>query len=212
MVVAVLIIVGVINHMSVLGDHDIGGLIIDAKPVNDAANFPAAMLLIFVLLSLAIFVVFIIWLFRAAKNNEALGRVNPRFGPGWAIGSWFIPLANLVIPVLIVSDIWRGSDPSVPRGDPNWRRAPAGPIVYLWWAAYLVMTIPRGFTGIGKNEQGRFTKVSDLRRSDILELIAAIGAIAAGALAITMVRQLAARQEACLQAQQATAGSQPPAA
>ncbi len=69
---------------------------------------------LFVVVQLVIVVLFIVWMFRAAKNNEALGRSNARFGPGWSIGSWFIPIANLVIPVLIVQDLWRGAMPRVP--------------------------------------------------------------------------------------------------
>ena len=64
---------------------------------------------------LALFVatatVFIIWQFRSAKNNEVLGRIHPRYTPGWSIGGWFIPFANLVIPVRIFQDLWQGSDP-----------------------------------------------------------------------------------------------------
>ena len=30
-------------------------------------------------------------------NAELLGRTNPRFGPGWTIGGWFIPVANMVL-------------------------------------------------------------------------------------------------------------------
>lgn len=211
--IAALGIIGVVHHLSVLSDEpEVAGRLLDADRVNDAATFPGVMLILFVLLSIAIFVVFVIWLFRAAKNNEALGRANPRFGPGWAIGAWFIPLANLVIPVMIVWDLWKGSDASVPRGDPNWRRARGGAIVIAWWIAYLVMTVPRGFTGLGKDDEGRFSKASDVRRSDMLEIVAAVGAIAAGALAIVMVRQLTARQEECLRVQQSATPVAPPPA
>lgn len=208
-VVSVLIIAGAINHLSVLSDHDVQGVVIDADPVNDAANFPAAMILIFGLLAIAIFVLLIIWMYRAAKNNEALGRLNPRLGPGWAIGGWFIPVAWWVIPVLIFSDLWKGSDPTIPRGDPNWRRASGGSLPVLWGIAFFVMTVPRFFVGVGRNDEGRFSEVSDVRRSDIFEIVSSLGAIAAGALAIVVIRKVAARQEEALRAQQAAAGSSP---
>ena len=38
-----------------------------------------------------------------------------RWTPGWAIGGWFIPLANFVIPFLVVLETWRRSDPDVRR-------------------------------------------------------------------------------------------------
>ena len=98
-VLTVVLIIGVFNHLRVLGDKETGGLVFDTKAVNDANALPAAMILLSGLVALAIFVLLIIWLYRAAKNNEALGRQNPRLGPGWAIGGWFIPLANFVIPL-----------------------------------------------------------------------------------------------------------------
>ena len=48
-------------------------------------------------MSSAIGVVFIIWQFRHAKNAQVLG-ARGGLGPGWAIGGWFIPLANYVLP------------------------------------------------------------------------------------------------------------------
>lgn len=92
-----LMIIGVINHLSVLSDNERGGFVFDTDAVNDAQTFPAVMLLLAGLVGIATFVLLIIWLYRAAKNNEALGRQNPRLGPGWAIGGWFIPIAWWVI-------------------------------------------------------------------------------------------------------------------
>lgn len=51
------------------------------------------------LLYIATGIVFIIWQFRHAKNAQILGATGG-LGPGWAIGGWFIPLANLVLPPL----------------------------------------------------------------------------------------------------------------
>jgi hypothetical protein len=43
-------------------------------------------------------VVFIVWFHRAYGNLGALGVDRPRHGRGWAIGAWFIPIANVFIP------------------------------------------------------------------------------------------------------------------
>ena len=61
---------------------------------------------------LTIAVVCIVWQWRTAKNAQDMGRTDGRYGAGWSIGGWFIPLANLGIPVEIMQVLWRSSDPA----------------------------------------------------------------------------------------------------
>jgi multisubunit Na+/H+ antiporter MnhC subunit len=197
------LIIGVLNHLRVLGDKEIGGLVLDTDAVNDANTLPAAMILLSGLVGLATFVLLIIWLYRAAKNNEALGRQNPRLGPGWAIGGWFIPIAWWVIPFIVLDDVWRGSDPSIARGDPNWRRSSTMGAIWAWLVTAVIFTIPSAIAS--STGDVRADEPEKVRRDDILRIIGAIGAIVAAVLAIVVTRRVAARQEECLRAQQATA-------
>jgi hypothetical protein len=133
---AALLAVALANRISVVRDFRDGHFGTDIlERADDADDFVSGASAAFVLTQVAIAVLFIIWLFRAAKNNEALGRVGARFTPGWSIGSWFIPLANFVIPVLIVQDLWRGSSAESRRGDPLWRTGRGSALVGWWWAA-----------------------------------------------------------------------------
>jgi hypothetical protein len=204
-----LMIIGVVNHLSVLSDKERGGFVFDTDAVNDAQTFPAAMLLLAGLVGIATFVLLIIWLYRAAKNNEALGRQNPRLGPGWAIGGWFIPVAWWVIPFIVLDDVWRGSDPSIPRGDPSWRRSKTLPAIWAWAVTAAILTIPNFIASSGGDV--RADEPDKVRRDDILRIIGALGGIIAAVLAIVVIRKVAARQEEALRAQQAAAGSPPPA-
>ena len=197
------LIIGVFNHLRVLGDKEIGGLVLDTDAVNDANALPAVMILLSGAVFIAIFVLLIIWLYRAAKNNEALGRQNPRLGPGWAIGGWFIPVAWWVIPFIILDDVWRGSDPSIPRGDPSWRRSSTLGAIWAWLVTAVIFIIPSGIAS--STGDVRADEPEKVRRDDILRIIGAVGAIVAAVLAIVVTRRIAARQEECLRAQQATA-------
>ena len=154
------------------------------------------------LLGLVILVLFIIWFWRAAKNNEALGRVGARLGPGWAIGGWFIPFANLVIPVLILQDLWRGADPEVPRGDPGWRARRGSALIGWYWAIYLVSFLR---FGVGRTQAhlAFASQLRGLRAHDVVGIIGMAFGIAAAVLAVFVVRGLTARQADCLRAQQA---------
>ena len=86
------------------------------------------------------FVLTVIWQWRLAKNHQQLGRPGTSLGPGWAIGGWFIPLANFVLPFIQFRELWRGADP---EAQPNaWKQGRVSPVLWLWWglfvAAYVI--------------------------------------------------------------------------
>lgn len=164
------------------------------KRANDADDLVGAAVLITGLLSLAIFVLIIIWTYRAMKNNEALGRQGARFTPGWGIAGWLIPLVNLVIPVLILQDLWRGSDPGVPRNDPAWRSAKGSGLIGIYWAAHIIGTARFGGGG-GEANLNDEDELKNLRTSDTIGAVGSIVAILAAILAIQVLRKITVRQE-----------------
>ncbi len=92
-------------------------------------------------LTIAVFVLTIIWQWRLAKNHQALGRPGTSLGPAWAIAGWFIPLAFYVLPFLVTTNLWKGSAPGLTRDDPEWKRQPVAPIVFIWWFAFCASTL-----------------------------------------------------------------------
>jgi hypothetical protein len=86
---------------------------------------------------------FLAWFHRAYGNLRALGVTEPRYKRGWAIGAWFIPFANLVLPKQMANDLWRAGDPSMQPNDPGWQGRPVAPLLHWWWAFYLVGSVVR---------------------------------------------------------------------
>jgi hypothetical protein len=208
-VVEAVVLVTELQQLSALSDTPLSAS--DASRNLDLARRIDSLNDAFLVTAFITLVVFITWMWRAAKNNEALGRQHPRFGPGWAIGGWFIPLANLVIPVLVMQDLWRGSDPAVPRGDMRWKIADRSPLVGWWWG---LMLTSRAFYATG-NGIGNNGNVADLRQGIAIQSVGTAASIAAAVVAILMVRRLSERQEECLRVQheqwgQATAAPAPP--
>lgn len=77
------------------------------------------------LLGLVALICFFVWLARVYGFIRAT-RGETRYSTGLAIGSWFIPIANLFLPYLAVRDAFRrGADD---RG---------GGLVLSWWLAWL---------------------------------------------------------------------------
>ncbi|MDO9364557.1 MAG: DUF4328 domain-containing protein [Sphingopyxis sp.] len=92
-------------------------------------------LLVSSLLAIITVIIFAMWIYRAAANVIAANVTGFDFTPGWAVGWYFVPFANLVQPFLAMRQIWNashfgGSD--LDRGDP---------ILTLWWTAWLTSNI-----------------------------------------------------------------------
>ncbi len=82
----------------------------DANDVRQAA-IGAVQLVLFIGAAVA----FIAWLRRMYENAIALAPPDPRYGAGWTIGAWFVPVWNLFRPVQLVNDVRRSGEPH-----PNW--------------------------------------------------------------------------------------------
>jgi len=142
------------------------------------------------MLSLATIVLLIIWAWRSAHNARALGRSGARLGPGWAIGAWFIPVANFVLVYLVFSDLWRSSDHAAARGD-AWRRLPGSALVRVWVVCYVggvVLTFGAVALAV--------TGVTDEPATRALLVAAGVGASIGTLLTILVVRGITDRQEA----------------
>jgi hypothetical protein len=97
---------------------------------------------------------FVVWLYRARANLGAFYDAYPRMSLGLAVGAWFIPVANFVLPGLVVADAARESVPPG-EGAPSRRRRLVA-LVWSWWAVYVLATIA-GVVGViaGKSQDLR---------------------------------------------------------
>jgi hypothetical protein len=86
------------------------------------------------LVTIALMVVTVIWMYRIASNQRDLGRTDT-WGPGWAVAGWFLPPGVLyVIPFLVLRELWRGSDPE--RSATTWRAGTVTPMLTIWWVLF----------------------------------------------------------------------------
>ncbi|HLN60284.1 MAG TPA: DUF4328 domain-containing protein [Symbiobacteriaceae bacterium] len=139
------------------------------------------------LLFFATGVAFLAWSHRAYRNLDSLGAQGLLYSPGWAAGAWFVPVLNLFRPYQIIRELHAASDPE---------QAPPSSFTWLsgiWWALWLVHTL---FTVVVQQILGQaedlHTYVRTSRWEIAVELLTALGAVAA----ITVVLTITARQEA----------------
>lgn len=84
-------------------------------------------------------VVFVWWAVQAYRNLPALAIEERRYWTIWLVVGWVIPGANLLVPKLLVDDLWRASSPEVTvLGGDSWQRRPVATIVNQWWGSFLV--------------------------------------------------------------------------
>ena len=86
------------------------------------------MAILFLLAWLPAMVVSLVWIYRSACNAHALSRARVHPTPGWSVGWYFVPLANLFKPYSAMKEIWAAS--SNPQ---DWKRLPTPTILQLWW-------------------------------------------------------------------------------
>ena len=56
-------------------------------------------------------ITFLAWQHRASKNIEPLTTKKPKYSPAAAVLFWFIPLVSLVLPYLVMKELWKDSHP-----------------------------------------------------------------------------------------------------
>lgn len=97
--------------------------------------------LVFVVLALAAAVVFVVWLWRARRNAEALSPVHHRRRRGWIIGGWVCPIVQLWFPYQIAQDVWRGSREAATADDERLFVVARSRLVLAWWLAWVTAVV-----------------------------------------------------------------------
>jgi hypothetical protein len=74
-------------------------------------------------------IAFLVWTYRTNKGLRAWSAEPMKFTPGWSVGWYFIPIANLFKPYQVMKEIWSVSHTGEERDDA---------IVVSWWTLWVV--------------------------------------------------------------------------
>jgi len=129
------------------------------------------------LLLVATIVVFLCWFRRCRRNAEIFAPGTHKYPAGYAVGAWFIPLGMWWVPRRTALDVWRASGPV----GGAW-------VIDAWWAAWLAKTV------------GAVIVARCLPHPDGYSLYDQAAGVVAAVLAILMIRQVTARQDAMVRA------------
>jgi len=139
-------------------DGDIGLTYTALKQGSDPLSALYSLSGLFIMLPLGI--ISLVWFHRAYRNLARRG-FQLRFGTGWAIGSWFIPVFNWIRPKSIANDLYRADLGELPdaaqltagtmdeadeiAGRPQrigvrypWTQVKVAPLLHYWWLLYII--------------------------------------------------------------------------
>jgi hypothetical protein len=186
------------NRAGLLDDLLDNPLSVQIQDLLDADDFVAGTTALHAFGAIALAVVLIVWQWRHAKNAEVLGVRGGLGSPGWAIGGWFIPIANFVLPGMQMFRSSKGSDIEDRRAG----RAPKGAGIIVPWAIALalgVMILGSSNAFSDTDDEGNLViessqDVEDAASRDHTAAAGYLVMVAAAVLGIVMVRSLTKRQ------------------
>ena len=145
--------------------------------------------LVYLVVFLATAVLWAMFVHRSCANAHELGARGMEFTPGWAVGWYFVPFANLFKPGQVMQEIYRATDPGA---DPdNWRWSPVPSLLNWWWGAWVVSNVLGGM-------MARMAFASNpwsLGVSVALDVVDGALDVVLSVLAVRVIRAIASRQE-----------------
>ncbi len=165
--------------------------LLDDLDANDDRQLAIAIVRVVVYLASA--VLFIRWFHAAYSNITSVGVAAHRFGRGWAIGAWFVPILNLWRPKQIANDIWRAGALDLPTANVNSLAAqPVAALVTVWWAVWIVSGVLENVVGSAAFDEDTI----ETRSMSQFDMFSAGVEIVACVLAIAVIRRTTTRLNA----------------
>ncbi len=145
-----------------------------------AEDFYTTSLGFFYLLSIASFVLLIVFLFRSHKACTTIWSGPRKWSRGWTVGAWFIPIANAIITpmVWVETDRIATAVRSGGRVAEDWRQVSFNKMIVVWWALYGVGQTLLFALGSANAEDANLDDYSALMR------VGGVGALLVGAASV----------------------------
>ncbi|MFP4513066.1 MAG: DUF4328 domain-containing protein [Acidimicrobiales bacterium] len=187
---AVLALVFTLRALSTFNDHQDGQSRFRAW--SEAHDDQVAGLGLLYLAMLATGILMIIWTYKASQTADRLGPGGRTWGPGWAIGGWFIPFASLVIPKLVLNEIERVA--TAPRSGAQvvaaWRRQSTSALGWIWWLTFVAGSVLMAASFAFEDPDTLLRSASDIRAGYTLAALATVCFAVSGVLGALFVRKL----------------------
>ena len=133
-------------------------------------------------------VLFCVFTYRALKNLHGWGAKAAEMAPGWAVGSYFVPIANLFVPYRGMDQIRDGSAELL---DSHVEDSRLG----LWWGSWVIGSI---LDRVSTRLDGGFTEVVSIEMQRIAAGVGAVSSVlilAAALILLPVLGDITRRQD-----------------
>lgn len=144
--VALLLIVLGVLHASEVGGAEDAVAVFSEDQMSATTGLFAFAILLQLLLTLATLVCFFVWVYRAVRNLRD-ANVATEFSPGWSVGWFFIPIANLFMAYRAIRELWHRSGGETDAPGSIFSAPEPTPLIGVWWGAWLINTIVSNIGG-----------------------------------------------------------------
>lgn len=124
---------GVVSLINGLLD---GSIIPEDDSLSPAEIAQSIIGIVSIAVSLGLIIAISRWIYCAAWNVRHLGAKRLEHSPGWAVGWYFVPFCNLVLPYRAMKEVWLASH--APR---DWQPDASARPLPVWWTLWLAGNI-----------------------------------------------------------------------
>ena len=121
--------------------------------------------------SLSFFIFLLVWVYKANKNSHGFGSQGMRYSPSMAVCWFFVPVANLIVPVLVLREIFK-----VSQNPMEWKEQKGTTLLIVWglvhacnwFMVHLVRSI---------DKQKGLETIGDLQIFTLLKILGLVGVV-----------------------------------
>ena len=137
-------------------------------------------------LFVATVIVFARWIYILNDNKRQFGASGLRFTPGWAVGWFFVPIANFWKPYQAMKELWQ-----VSASPQQWQNQPSSNLLPWWWLFWVAGNI---LGNLSFRLSIRADTLPELTAANIVTDLADVVSVAADLVALALVSTIAGMQ------------------
>jgi len=161
--------------------------VISSPPSDSSLALEGLLALIYLPALMLSFVIVGCWIYRASANAHAVGG-GLTVKPGWAVGWYFVPVANLFKPFEAMKETWLAS-----HYGSAWGSGEATSLLNWWWGLWIVSNIIANISWRMGNAEPQFAAWTGL--------IGSVIAVPLSLILIRLIKQISEAQRAIRQAE-----------
>jgi hypothetical protein len=104
----------------------------DVKTLGFAVGLVGLLSLAMMVSIVPLTIALMLWLHRARANLADFGLTDLTYSPGWTVGSFFVPVANLAVPFRSMRELYNRS-----HGEDVYQSLATVPDVSSWWTSFV---------------------------------------------------------------------------